>query len=310
MRRPRNRFLATTLVLALLIVLAACASDPELSTAPIDDAPPAGADTDDDAEPTPTGAPDDGDATDEDVAPTPRGTKTVVAYFARSGDGGVWVEPETHTLDAPTVAVARAAMEVLVAGETHDPGLTTVAPSGTEVLGVNIRDGVLIVDLSDDVARHSTGSADEIAFAQQLAHTAARLDGVEAVQLRIEGASITELWGHLDWSDPIAPDPYAVSPVTFTSHTWGDEVAAGPIPVGGEARVYEAHVSLRLVAPDGTVTESWTTAEEGAPGRGDWTETFTLDRAGTWTIEAAESDPSDGEGRPPFVAVLELEVTG
>lgn len=304
----RNRT-TTLLLLGVLLVMSACSTDAGQVGAPIDDAPPQV------AEPSPDPDPVDEPAVrgPDDVPPvaTPNGAEQVTAYFVRSDATTIWVEPETHELTTSTVGVARAAMELLVSGETHDPDLTTAAPPGTEVLGVSIRDGVLIVDLSGEVARHGSGSATEVAFAHQLAHTAAQFDGVDAVRLWVDGRAVTELWGHLDWSEPLEADPFVLSPVTFTSHTYGEEVAPGTVTVAGEARVFEAHVGLRLIDPDGTVVdESWTTASDGPPDRGDWTATFDLDRPGTWTVEAAESDPSDGEGRPPFVAVLELVARG
>jgi hypothetical protein len=56
------------------------------------------------------------------------------------------------------------------------------------------------------------------------------------------------------------------------------------------------------------VEETFTTATSGSGERGRWESTFDLTGPGTWTIEATEDDPSDGEGRPPFATTLELQV--
>ena len=296
------------LLLAALLLLTACGDDATTptptptttATEPTPEATPTGEPT---ATATPTPTETAGEPTDEPGD----GATTATAFFVRSDDSGLWVEPATRELEEPTVGVAGAAIEFLLEGGTADPNLQTLAGPGVSLLGVNITEGTLVVDLSEELRNNRSGSAGELAFAQQLAHTAAQFDGVERVQLRLGGAEISDLWGHLDWSQPIEPDPFAQSPITFSSHTWGQQVPAGQVTVGGEATVFEATIELRLLGPDGDVIEeTFATASEGAPGRGTWEHTFALEGAAPWTIEAIEPDPSDGEGRPPFRTTLEL----
>ena len=255
---------------------------------------------DETSEPDPTA--NDGDATNPQVT----------IFFVRSNDAGIWIEPELHELDGPTEGIARAAMELLFEVDAHDPALTSVAPADVQVLATNIRDRVLIVDVSDEVTGYGAGSAQEMAFAQQLAHTGAAFDTVDAVELWVDGEPIDELWGHLDWSQPFQPDPYAVSPITFSDPALGPSGATadiGSVEVAGEARVFEATFGLRLYDAAGElVAEKFVMASEGAPGRGTWEHTFTINDPGTYTIEATEDDPSDGEGRPPFVVTRSVEV--
>lgn len=275
-------------------------------------------------EPDPTPAADPGEVDDADVADGPdtderaddpvEGASEVTVHFVRTHDSGVWVEPETHELDEPTEAVAREAVQLLFTGTPHDPGLTSEAPSDVEVLQTNISDRVLIVDVSDEIRGHSAGSAGEIAFAEQLAHTGAAFDTVDAVRLWVEGEPIDELWGHLDWSQPVEPDPFALSPITVVEPPAGPgevTVSTGAVVVRGEARVFEANFGIRLIGPDGTVVDDgFVTASTGAPERGTWEHTFTISEPGSYTIEVEEDDPSDGEGRPPFVSRREIEVAG
>jgi hypothetical protein len=240
-------------------------------------------------------------------------TPEVAVYFVRSHDSGTWVEPERHALDGPTEAVARGAMTLLFGGtDPYDPELTSEAPGEVRVLATNIRDRVLIVDVSDAITDRGAGSAQEIAFAQQLAHTGAAFDTVDAVQLWIEGEPIAELWGHLDWSQPIEPDPFALSPVTITEPAMdrdGATARVGEVVLRGEATVFEATVGIRVHGPDGDlVVEDFTTATEGAPGRGTWQHRVTLSEPGAYTVAASEDDPSDGEGRPPFVTTRVIDV--
>ena len=314
------RRLRFVVVVGLLfgLVAAGCGGGTDVDTS--DDVEEADAEPSEVEEPDPEG-PDDEVATDEeaeapsDEAPEDeeRSAPEVTVFFVRVHASGFWVEPEAHELDRPTEAVARAALELAFAGEPHDPGLHSAGLDDVRILATNIRDRVLIVDVSAEIEAHGTGSAGEMAFAHQLAHTGAAFPTVDAVQLWVEGAAIDELWGHLDWSQPFEPAPGAISPITISEPAAGPgeiTVAAGEVMVRGEARVFEATLHLRLLGPGGEVlAEDVVTATEGAPGRGSWEHTFTIGEPGTYTIEAEEDDPSDGEGRPPFATTRLIEVT-
>ncbi len=281
-------------------------ADAELPEVEAPEPDPEGPD-DEDAEAPSDEAPDD-EAPDDEARSAPE----VTVFFVREHISGFWVEPETHELDRPTEAVARAALEIAFAGEPHDPGLHSAGLDDVRILATNIRDRVLIVDVSAEIEAHGTGSAGEMAFALQLANTGASFPTVDAVQLWVEGAAIDELWGHLEWSQPFEPAPGAISPITISEPAAGPgeiTVAAGEVTVRGEARVFEATFRLRLLGADGeVVAEDLVTATEGAPGRGTWEHTFTIEEPGAYTIEAEEDDPSDGEGRPPFATTRLIEV--
>lgn len=315
-----RRLPALALSLALLLAAACGDTTPSATPTATPTATATGAPTTPPTEPAgePTAAPTTpaGEPTPTSTEPTTgAGTDEVVVYLVRSHETELWVEPVPVTLDEPTVAVARAAMEALVSGAASagaHPALETMVPDGTRLLDASVGDdGVLTVDLSGEVRDGSqSGGAGEEVFAQQLAHTGAQFDTVDAVRLWVEGEPVDELWGHLDWSEPVEPDEFATAPIWFTSHTWGEQVPAGDVTIGGEACTFEATVELRLIAPDGSLAEeAFTTATSACPEGGSWEHTFTLGQPGTWTIEAVEPDPSGGEGRPPLVTTLELEAT-
>ena len=140
---------------------------------------------------------------------------------------------------------------------------------------------------------------------------------VTGVRLTLAGESVDELWGHLDWSRPIAPDAFALSPVTIESPAHEaivdtDGAAAdGPyvVEVRGQATVFEATVLISAFDRAGTLlSEGLLTASTGAPERGRWVWELELPGPGVYRVEAAESDPSDGEGRPPFAASRTFEL--
>lgn len=284
------------LLLALLLLVTACGDGQEAAS----EDTPTPATTASDPEPTATGTEDEG-GEDQDVT----------AFFARVGDSGNWVEPETHRVEDSTEAVARAAIELMVSGSPRNPDLSNAVPEGTEVLDVTLEDRILVVDLSSEVTGSGHGSAEELAFSQQLAHTGAQFETVDAVRLHVDGEPVDELWGHLDWSQPVEPDLFALAPITFEFPRWGDTVEPGPVVAGGQANTFEATLELRLIDPTGAVIEeTFTTATSGSGERGQWEHTFDTEvtEAGTWTVEAEEPDPSGGEGRPPFVTRVQFQI--
>lgn len=264
-------------------------------------------------EPGETSTPGPGATGDPEPEAPPDGAESVTVWFPRIGDAGVWVEPETVTLDEPTPGVLRAAMTAIVRGDASNPDLaTTFVPEGTEIVGVSIADGVAVVDFSAALTSEGRGSAQELAFAQQLAHTAAQFETVDAVVVHVDGEPITELWGHLGWSEPLTPDAAMVSPILIEEPDWGDALAAGPVTASGTSVTFEATVELRLLDPSGVVIEeTFTTAAQPAVDqRGPWEHTFDAPAGtpGRWTIEATEPDPAAGEGRPPFRTRVQFEI--
>ena len=297
-------------VAVALVALTACASaqDPSDTPEPTESsALPTAAPT----EPVPSTDPTDGETPTEvasaepteapTTGPPPAGQTVDVFLFREQGNGdGFWVEPQSVQLPAGTVGVARAALEALIATRRFEPGLDNLLPPETEVLGVDIDGTTLVVDLDFPDDELPLGAQYEASAFAQIAHTGSQFPTVRRVQVLEEGR--TPPSGHSDWSKPLRADPFELVPVDIESPAYGATVPAGDVTVTGTANTFEATVQLRLRNPAGDVVENtFTTATCGSGCRGTWTHTFAgLDEPGTWTVAAAESDPSDGEGRPPF----------
>lgn len=251
---------------------------------------------------------------DEQISEDESDEQHVHVFGVREGDGRLWVESELRSVPADEEAVATAAMEHLFGSEPEDPEIQAPAGTDVEVLSVEIYHGTLTVDVSDDIHDAATGAEGEEAFQQALAHTGAQFDTVEAVELLVEGETVTELWGHVDWSEYLAsPDPHARSPIDVDRPTYGETWPPGPITIMGTSLTYESTVELELIDPDGDVVEeTFTTAEQPAVDvRGPFEHTFDTEASepGVWTIRVREPDPSGGEeGRPPFTADIELRI--
>ena len=255
----------------------------------------------------PTGAPaGDAPATD---APAADPAATAVVHLVRCGPTAFLVEPVPAAvpLDAPdgddaASRVARAVAALLAVVDPADPDLATSVPPGTLVRDVVLEGDVVVLDLGGALAGSSGGSAEEATLAQQLAHTVlAAAPDTTGVRVLVDGAPVASLWGHLDWSVPLVADPFALSPVTIVTPPHGATPPQGPVTVSGLATVFEGTVLVRLERADGTVLEEgFVTATEGGPGRGTWTWTVVLPEPGEYRLVAGASDPSDGEGPPPF----------
>jgi len=288
MRAPLRRPSVALATVATGLLLAACGGG-----ADVPDASPAPAPA-----PAPGGpAPTPGDASD---------TAIVAAYLVRSGPTDFYVEPVPVRIpdvgDAISARITAAIDALLGLTTPDDPELFTSVPAGTTLHRVTVEGGVATLDLAGGIVGSSGSSSQEVTFAQQLAHTARVDTSITAIRLLIDGAPVGELWGHLDWSDPIEPAPFALSPITITVPLAGETIPAGPVMFRGQATVFEATVLVTLLDERGDVIEEgFVTATTGAPERGTWEWAVTLPGTGLYTIVAEESDPSDGEGRPPFV---------
>ncbi|MEX2619039.1 MAG: GerMN domain-containing protein [Egibacteraceae bacterium] len=312
-----DRYLRHRLIMAAAVVvllLAACGEDADDEpTGMSSPSPEATESAEPDSSPSPT--PDrteQPDPADDPTNDAVTGGGQASVWFARQSEAGIWLEPETLPLDPGTERVLRAVVEAVVDGQSAHPALTSLVPAGTEVLDVRIEDRVAVIDLSGDIADAGGSSAQESALAQQLAQTATQFETVDALRLLVDGQPIDELWGHLDWSQPLTADPAAVAPIIIEQPTWGAVRPPGPVTASGSSVTFESTVELRLVAPDGTVAEdTFTTAAQPDVGRrGPWSHTFDTEATtpGTWTIEAIEPDASDGEGRPPYTTSVEFTV--
>lgn len=270
-------------VVLALALLTGCASDPQKQASPAPSPEP----TTPAASPTPT--PETGDA---DGSPAPGTVARPVYWLGAMKDSRgprlyreFWSRPESAD-------PIRDALELMLQEEPKDPDYTSLWADGTTVRDVR-RDGdVAVVDLSKEASTNGGGSGFEGASVQQLVHTVTAADpSVRAVQLLIEGERAETLWGHADMTEPVSRAPAAetLGPV------WLDVREGGTIDggFGGTATVFEATVSWELRQRGKVVQEGFSTATEGAPGRGEWTATADVP-PGDYELRAYESSAKDG----------------
>lgn len=344
--RRRPRLLAAGLAV-LVVVAAACSPSGGLGTVPPATATPTSAPSADAPDLTPqptTGASPSADASESPAASaspsasptdapagsptarptagptaTPRATpapteapvETIIVRTYGILPGGPGVEGLVPTLQVvpQTSGVARAALEQLLAGRLAE-GVASAIPQGTRLLGLTIRDGVAVVDLSREF-EGGGGSASTAYRLGQLVYTLTQFDSVRAVLLRIEGRTVTTFGSEgIVLDGPQTRTDYAgLLPSIFVDRPAYQAAIGNPARIVGDADVFEATFMVTILDGDGrTVAETHVTASCGTGCRGTFDERirYDVDRAqwGTlrvWVASARDGQPEDVREYPVWL---------
>ncbi len=93
--------------------------------------------------------------------------------------------------------------EELIKGPADRKKLARAIPEKTKLLGVEIDNGVLTLDFSEDVREYGGGSATEIGLVNSVLYSSRQIEGVESVQFKIGGNVVEYLPEGTDISAPI-----------------------------------------------------------------------------------------------------------
>lgn len=198
---------------------------------------------------------------------------------------------------------ARTVMEALLAGPAAGeaagtPAMTTAIPEGTEVLGVDIIDGLATVDLSGEYD-DGGGSFGMFARLAQVVYTLTRLPEVDEVAFRIEGESVAVFSSEgIELDGPQQRDDYydLLPPIFVDSPAWGEPVTS-PIEVSGLSNVFEAVSQVMLTDDDGQpLFEGSVMATCGTGCWGAWETaiSYEVDRQQFGALAVWEFSPQDG----------------
>jgi hypothetical protein len=249
--------------------------------------------------------PDSSDQTDSEQ------TMEVAVYYLKSGDDDIYLVREVHQVEK-TSEVAQAALNELIKGEPLTPDAFRVLPEDTRILGINIDNGLATVDFSSEVLRANVGSSGEGLGIASIVNTLTEFPTIQEVSFMVDGQveNAMDWWGHVglyeqpfqrDLSNVFEPAIWVTSPVK-------DQVITSPVTIRGNARVFEATVSFRLKDAAGNVlAEGFTTAAEGAPGRGDFEGelAFKPEGSGQGQLEVFEVSMKDGSDRNKVIIPVE-----
>ena len=225
--------------------------------------------------------------------PAPITTSTVAVYYAGDTERGLKLYRELRAVSVTGGAVITAAIEEMLRATPVDPDYRGLWAPGTRVLGISKAGDRVTVDLS------AAAPADTELAMQQLVHTATAVaTDVSTVQLRVNGAPVGGPTGR-------APQTDVLAPVWLTTPVQGSTLPAGTVQLEGVATVFEGTVSWQVLSDGEVVEEGFTTASEGAPGRGTWSDTVTLE-PGSYVVRALTYSAEDGS--PQFADTKQITV--
>jgi hypothetical protein len=256
-----------------------------------------------------------GPGSDEQPSPSSSGTDkqhtlTYEVWFAGT-EGWLFVSKRTAK---PEPGVGRMALESLLAGPSEverAAGVFTAVPEGTELLGLDIDDGIATVNLSSQYEQGSGSHAEFLRLAQ-VVYTITQFETVQGVNFQIEGKPVEMFGGHGILLDrPMTRRDYRdyLPPILVESPAIGERVD-NPVSVSGTANVFEATVSLRILDAGGKeIAKTFTTATCGTGCRGDYSVSvpYEADREQPGVIEVFESSAEDG--RPIHVVRIPVTLT-
>lgn len=260
------------------------------------------------APPTTTQGTPSAPATTATSTTTAPGTETVRVYLLRAGD----VTPVARQIE-PTQAVARAALEQLLAGPSGDErsaGLATDVPSDAKLEGVTIGGGVATVDLDAAFVRGAEATiAPRLA---QVVYTVTQFPTVSAVRFEQDGAPMPGVVdGHgIPLERPATRTDYeALTPAILIESPLPGETVTSPIQLRGSAVAFEATFQAEVVDASGAVVGRQTvTASEGAPARGTFAATVPVTHAATGPVQLVAYEDNQGTGARMHVVTVPLHL--
>lgn len=277
----------TLLALVVVVAAAACGGDgnDDSGDDPTTTAPPGATTT--------TAGDGDGDGGGGEIAAR--------VYFARDEK----IATAGRTIATP--AVGRHSLEALLDGpdgfET-DIGMSTAIPAGSELLDIDVGDGLATVDLSGDFATGGGSLSMELRVAQ-VVFTLTQFETVDTVTVLLDGQEATEGIGGegipatgVDRGDfeNVTPFVLVESPVP------GQEVTS-PVTISGIANTFEANVAYDVTDPEGLIVAEGST--QATAGNGVWgdfevTVEFRTERTGLGAVIAFQDDMESGGRRDVY----------
>jgi spore germination protein GerM len=196
---------------------------------------------------------------------------------------------------------ATAAITELLKGPSQSEssnGWGTAIPAGTSLLGIDLDDGIATVDLSSEF-ESGGGSLSMRMRLAQLVYTLTEFGTIQGVELEIDGEPVTTFSSEgIVIDGPMTRDEFEdlMAPIIVEAPIPGQRVTS-PVKISGNANVFEANVTIRIVSlDDEVVAETFTTATCGTGCRGTYSKNvaFQIPEDIQGIIQVFESSAEDG----------------
>jgi len=126
-------------------------------------------------------------------------TKEVKLYF--SDEQAQYLTAEIR--EVKTNDLYENIVKELIEGPKNE-GLEVTIPAQTKLLGIEVKDRTAIVDFSKEIqTKHWGGSTGETITVYSIVNTLTALDGIDRVQILVEGTKVQTLVGHLELEEPL-----------------------------------------------------------------------------------------------------------
>ncbi|HET8784545.1 MAG TPA: GerMN domain-containing protein [Candidatus Limnocylindrales bacterium] len=257
---------------------------------------------------SPTGAPSVSPSTAPSDEPSPSAaaeTMIVRAYYVLRGERGVEGLVPTLRVVPKTTGVARAAMNALLDFPAADPSLRiaytnigTAIPSGTEVLGLSVKNGVATIDLSSEFESGGGTSSARYRLGQ-VVYTLTQFPTVRSVLFQVEGRTVTTFGAEgIVLDGPQARKDFEdLLPSIFVDRPAFRAAAGNPARVTGNANVFEATFRIALLDGSGNVIvdrQAMATCGTGCRGTFDVTLQYDVPKAQYGTLRVYFGSAKDG----------------
>lgn len=261
---------------------------------------------------------DSSDDTDQGDTPDGPSVTPVRLYFVAPGGGTpgradpflVSVQREIPS----TPGIAQATLRELIDGPSAADdalidGISTSVPGETLVLGVDITDGLAIVDLSREF-ESGGGSFSMFSRLAQVTYTVTQFPTVDEVEFRLDGRAVQVFSGEgivLDGPASRA-DFLDLLPTVFVDRPAAGAQADAPLRVTGMAAVFEATFQYRLETVGGAVLDEGFAMTDNGTGWGafDITLDAGVDAPTDATLTVWEYSAEDGSVQALRVTPLTL----
>jgi hypothetical protein len=238
------------------------------------------------------------------------GTVTYQVWFTK----GESLHVVKRTQNA-TRRVGTAALEALFEGPESfeaETGVGTAVPHGTQLLGLQIDDGIAVADLTSEF-ESGGGSFSMFMRLAQVVCTLDQFPTVKGVLFKLDGESVDIFSGEgLILDHPVGCGDYEefLPVILVTSPTAGERVG-NPVTIQGSANVFEANVTVRILDENGDeIAQTFTTATCGTGCRGDFSVVvkYKVGREQPGTI-IVQDDDAAGTGTPPHQVRIPVILT-
>jgi germination protein M len=214
-----------------------------------------------------------------------------------------------------TPRIGTAAMESLLEGPDAQETAAAVGsqiPSGTQLLGLSVDDGVATVDLTSEY-ESGGGSASMNMRIAQVVYTLTQFPTVKGVRFELDGQPVDVLGGEGVIVDhPVTRKDYRdlLPAIVVRSPETGSRVP-NPVTVSGTANVFEANVTVDVVDSAGrTVGSAFTTASCGTGCRGTFSVAVPYDvPSETRGLIIVHDDDAAGTGKSPHEVRIPVVLT-